>query len=111
MNSNTGNQQTYEAGDQRTWKEENRGDVEDSIRFNEGQPNAHSNVDFKDNRSLSNRLAATEKEEREEEARDVRAADPLAPARAHGNEPSRGAKIDAELQRADEETLRNKGKI
>jgi len=108
MNSNTGTAQTHEAGDQRTWKEENF----DKERFNVGQHNAHSEVDPKDERTLSNRLAAAEKSEREEEeSRGAGHFDPLAPARAHGNEPSRGAKIDAELQKADEEHLRNKGKI
>jgi hypothetical protein len=29
----------------------------------------------------------------------------------HGNEPSRGAKIDAELQKEEEEELRRKGKL
>lgn len=32
-------------------------------------------------------------------------------ARMHGNEPSRGAKIDAELQKEEEEELRRKGKL
>ena len=36
--------------------------------------------------------------------------DPLGPATSHGNEPSKGAKIDAELKREDEELLRRKGK-
>lgn len=36
--------------------------------------------------------------------------DPLAPAQAHGNEPSRGAKVDAEIQNEEEEYLKRKGK-
>jgi hypothetical protein len=36
--------------------------------------------------------------------------DPTLPAKLHGNEPSRGAKIDAELQAEEEEELRRKGK-
>ncbi|KAI0080263.1 hypothetical protein K474DRAFT_1657971 [Panus rudis PR-1116 ss-1] len=110
MNSNTGTAQTYEAGDQRTWKDR-EGSGLDNARYNEGQPNAHSDIDSKDQRSLSNRAASSVKGEREEESKDVGLKDPLAPARAHGNEPSRGAKIDAELQRADEEYLKQKGKI
>lgn len=35
--------------------------------------------------------------------------DPLEPARRHGNKPSRGAQIDAELQREDEEAMKKKG--
>ena len=31
-------------------------------------------------------------------------------ARSHGNEPSKGAKIDAELQAEEEEELKKKGK-
>jgi hypothetical protein len=31
-------------------------------------------------------------------------------ARSHGNEPSKGAKIDAEIQAEEEEELRRKGK-
>jgi len=34
--------------------------------------------------------------------------DPLAPAREHGNEPSQGAKKDADIQREEEEYLRQK---
>lgn len=63
---------------------------------------------LRDSRSLSNRLAAAEKDEQEEENQTSGKADPLAPARAHGNKPSRGAQIDAELQRDDEETLKRK---
>ena len=36
--------------------------------------------------------------------------DPTLPARLHGNEPSKGAKIDQELQDEEEEYLRRKGK-
>ncbi|KAI0788618.1 hypothetical protein C8Q75DRAFT_240870 [Abortiporus biennis] len=111
MNSSTGTAQTYEAGDQRTQKSERN---LDSHRFNEGQPNAHSDTDSKDQRSLANRLesAATRDSIREEqESAHSKHFDPLAPAQAHGNKPSRGAQVDAELQKADEEELKNKGKI
>jgi hypothetical protein len=36
--------------------------------------------------------------------------DATLPARAHGNEPSRGAKIDQELREDDEQYLKQKGK-
>lgn len=36
--------------------------------------------------------------------------DPTAPARMHGNEPSRGAKIDAQIQAEEEAELERKGK-
>ena len=65
---------------------------------------------IRDERSIGNRLAAAEKHERqakrEENAKTIE--DPLAPARAHGNEPSRGAKIDAELKAEEEEELKRK---
>lgn len=34
----------------------------------------------------------------------------LPKARAHGNEPSRGAKVDAQIQAEEEEELKRKGK-
>ena len=40
----------------------------------------------------------------------VKADSKLKQARFHGNEPSRGAKIDAELKAEEEEELRKKGK-
>lgn len=36
--------------------------------------------------------------------------DPTAPARMHGNEPSRGAKIDARIMQEEQEELERKGK-
>jgi hypothetical protein len=36
---------------------------------------------------------------------------PTSIARSHGNEPSKGAKIDEELQREEEEYLKRKGKV
>ena len=36
--------------------------------------------------------------------------DPTLPAKMHGNEPSRGAKIDAQIQAEEGEELRRKGK-
>ena len=65
----------------------------------------------RDQRSLGNRAALEtrdqEREEQEEQSMSRR--DPTAPAKAHGNKPSRGAEIDAELQAEDEEMLRRKG--
>jgi hypothetical protein len=50
-----------------------------------------------------------ESEEASEETKALKK-DPTLPAKMHGNEPSRGAKIDAELQAEEEEELRRKGK-
>ncbi|CAK9782574.1 hypothetical protein CC85DRAFT_284053 [Cutaneotrichosporon oleaginosum] len=86
----------------------------DSERFNEGQENAHDVSDKNDQRSIANRIAAAEAEqaERDKDTPEVAALkeDPTAPARMHGNEPSRGAKIDAQLQAEEEAELARKGK-
>ncbi|KAG7095623.1 hypothetical protein E1B28_006347 [Marasmius oreades] len=109
MQSNVGNAQVYEAGDQRTSK----GTVTDQTeRFEYPPTNAHNATDSKDERSLANRLAAAETQEIDNLSNKTKntITDPLEPARSHGNEPSRGAKIDAELQKEDEEELERKGK-
>jgi len=64
----------------------------------------HKLNDPKDNRSLTDRVAAELEVERLEklESENAPRLDPLEPARSHGNEPSRGARIDAELQHDDE---------
>ncbi|KAF5024944.1 hypothetical protein F66182_2986 [Fusarium sp. NRRL 66182] len=107
--SNVGNRGVYEAGDQRNVPESERQTHEP---YNEGKENSHSNLDSKDERSIANRLAAEEK--KSDAGDDLETAqskkDPTLPARAHGNEPSKGAKIDAELQAEEEEELKRKGK-
>ncbi len=52
-----------------------------------------------------------EKED-EEESQETKALkkDPTLPAKLHGNEPSKGAKIDAQIQAEEEEELKRKGK-
>ncbi|KAM3530205.1 hypothetical protein MY4038_005049 [Beauveria bassiana] len=86
--------------------------------FEEGKENSHSQIDPKDQRSIANRLAAetvrilriqaTEDKEDPEVTRMKE--DPTAPAREHGNEPSRGAKIDAQIQKEEQAELERKGK-
>ncbi|KAJ4264043.1 hypothetical protein NW762_006082 [Fusarium torreyae] len=126
--SNVGNRGVYEAGDQRNVPESER---KTQDPYHEGKENSHSNLDSskkprqiqdekkkdidkmpEDERSIANRLAA---EERKSDAGDdletaQSKKDPTLPARAHGNEPSKGAKIDAELQAEEEEELKRKGK-
>lgn len=67
-----------------------------------------------DQRSLANRLEAAQADEeaRDKDTPEVAALkeDPTAPARMHGNEPSRGAKIDAQIQQEEQEELERKGK-
>ncbi|KAK0613082.1 hypothetical protein B0T17DRAFT_620439 [Bombardia bombarda] len=79
-------------------------------RFEEGRENSHSVTDSKDQRSLANRLAAAEAQGESEDSRDTKMVkeDPTLLARSHGNEPSRGAKIDAQIQQEEEELLRTK---
>lgn len=80
-------------------------------KLNEGKPGSHVFNDYHDDRSLANRAKAekaAEKAEKEEEAEKARQK-PTDPARRHGNEPSKGAKIDEELLNDDLETLKKKG--
>ncbi|KAI1324453.1 hypothetical protein F5Y16DRAFT_305532 [Xylariaceae sp. FL0255] len=83
-------------------------------RFEEGKENSHLPNDSKDERSIANRLANEEKKDKQadEDTPEVAALkeDPTAPAKMHGNEPSKGAKIDADLQAEEEEYLKRKGK-
>ncbi|KAI4148415.1 MAG: hypothetical protein L6R39_002809 [Caloplaca ligustica] len=108
--SNVGGRGVYEAGDQRNVKDS---EVNEAERYKEGQPNSHLANDSKDQRSIANKLAREEKREKEaepisKEARDSQV-DPTLPAKNHGNEPSKGAKIDAEIQQEEEEMLKKKG--
>ncbi|KAG8919305.1 hypothetical protein FRC02_001755 [Tulasnella sp. 418] len=80
-------------------------------RYAEGKPNAHSDTDSKDQRTLSNRLAAAQKAEaEEEESNDAEFKPPTQVARDHGNKPSRGAVVDEEIMNDEAEYLKNKGK-
>lgn len=83
-----------------------------ATRFEEGKENSHNLQDTKDERSIANTLAAKEKADKDEERREKEAANarPTDAARAHGNEPSKGAKIDEQLQLEEEQELKNKGK-
>ncbi|EHK16992.1 uncharacterized protein TRIVIDRAFT_161869 [Trichoderma virens Gv29-8] len=98
----------YEAGDQRNAK---RSEMQQAERYNEGQHGSHIGTDSKDQCSIANRLAAEER--RAEPGYDTETSikkDPTLPAKMHGNEPSKGAKVDAELVADDEEYLRRKSK-
>jgi hypothetical protein len=120
--SNVGNRQLYEAGDQRNPRRDER--------------ESHQSLDSKDEQTIANKLAKEavvsryfspiylftvfsllivnwqrEKEGEQDSVETQRVKqDPTLPARAHGNEPSRGAKIDAQLQAEEEEYLQNKGR-
>ncbi|KAF2121678.1 hypothetical protein BDV96DRAFT_641061 [Lophiotrema nucula] len=107
--SNVGTSGVYEAGDQRNYK---NSELNDAERYNEGKPNSHIANDSKDERSIANKLAAEEKRDDNDEFKSeedkLRKQDATLPAKAHGNEPSKGAKIDQELREEEEEYLRKK---
>ncbi|KAJ6139746.1 hypothetical protein N7471_006232 [Penicillium samsonianum] len=112
--SNVGNRSIYEAGDQRNAPVS---ELQERARYAEGMPHSHKNLDSKDGRSIANKLASQENKpdsgqhhnnEYDAEA-ELSKQDPTKPARSHGNAPSKGAKIDAELKAEDEQRLREKG--
>lgn len=74
---------------------------------------ANANGLTEDERSIGNRLAAAKPQNdsgsgKGDAESELAKQDPTAPARSHGNEPSKGAKIDAELQAEEEEIIRKK---
>ncbi|KAJ9114988.1 hypothetical protein QFC22_005316 [Naganishia vaughanmartiniae] len=84
-----------------------------NTEFEHGKEGAHNRIDSKDERSIANNLKDAERVEKlekqaEEEAAHTR---PTDAARSHGNEPSRGAKIDEQLELEEEAELRRKGKM
>ena len=60
---------------------------------------------------IFNSLFKAEQVEERKESERYNKTDPLRAAQDHGNEPSRGARIDAELQAEEEEYLRNKKNV
>jgi hypothetical protein len=143
MQSNVGNRQVYNDGDQRyvffdvyissiptshLLRPSNAS--EEQERYNVGSERAHIDLDSKlvchhlslklylmqnilftrDERTLSNRLAAASQAEREPEKPSLSQVDPTLPARNHGNDPSRGAEIDKQLMEEEKEELERKGR-
>ncbi|CAJ2503684.1 Uu.00g110780.m01.CDS01 [Anthostomella pinea] len=108
-NSSVGTSGVYEAGDQRNVK---ASELNKATPYEEGKEHSHKPNDSKDERSIANRLANEERKEKEGDHDDPMTAaqkkDPTLPAQLHGNEPSKGAKIDAELQAEDEAALKKK---
>ncbi|GAP87206.1 hypothetical protein SAMD00023353_2300560 [Rosellinia necatrix] len=109
--SKVGTADVYEAGDQRNYKDS---EMPRREKYEEGVENSHLPNDSKDERSIANRLANEERKLNRKEHDDPETAalkkDPTLPAKLHGNEPSKGAKIDSDLQAEEEEYLRRKGK-
>ncbi|TFY55740.1 hypothetical protein EVJ58_g8055 [Rhodofomes roseus] len=105
MQSKVGNPQVYNDGDQRP-----HGNQFEGPPGGKAAQHGHNIHDPKDNLTLNNRKDREEALEREadREAESKTVTDPLAPASHHGNEPSRGAQVDAELQAEDEASLSKK---
>ncbi|KAJ9646046.1 uncharacterized protein PV06_01887 [Exophiala oligosperma] len=101
--SSVGNSNVYEAGDQRVPPDGEKPEFQ-SNPYEEGQKNSHQSNDSKDQRSIGNRLAAAGPQNDDSSRHTLSAEDkagqidPTLPARMHGNEPSRGAKIDKEIE-------------
>ncbi|KAH8696398.1 hypothetical protein BGW36DRAFT_360236 [Talaromyces proteolyticus] len=118
--SNVGSGQLYVDGDQRV---DSQAEIRERERYKEGQTGSHmandssssTHVLFKDDRSIANRLAREEQRARKGEQdqpvdreAELSKKDPTLPAKNHGNKPSKGAQIDAELKAEDEQRLREK---
>ncbi|KAJ8108581.1 hypothetical protein OPT61_g8073 [Boeremia exigua] len=113
--SNVGQAQVYEAGDQRNYKDSEIEEAKKENRFHEGKENSHLALDSKDERSIANKLEREKKRENEEEEKlseedRLRKVDATLPAKLHGNEPSKGAKLDQELREEEQAELERKGK-
>ena len=68
-----------------------------------------------DERSIANKLEREEKREKEDDEKlseedRARKIDATLPAKLHGNEPSKGAKLDQELREEEQAELERKGK-
>ncbi|KAI4148776.1 MAG: hypothetical protein LQ340_004938 [Diploschistes diacapsis] len=102
--SSVGTGSVYEAGDQRNIKDS---EARTADRYNEGVSNSHKPNDS----SMSSRPREEKRKDGDGLSKEAKQAkeDPTLPARSHGNEPSKGAKIDAELQAEEEEMLKKKG--
>jgi len=68
--------------------------------FERAPEHAHDRLDKTDERTIANTLQDAERvEKKEKEAEEAKAAEkPTDAARAHGNEPSRGAKVDEKIE-------------
>ncbi|POS75162.1 hypothetical protein DHEL01_v206448 [Diaporthe helianthi] len=84
------------------------------VPYEEGKENSHLDNDSKDERSIANRLAAAKDQNDPEDGSGKKKTaeqiageqDPTLPAKMHGNEPSRGAKIDKSIEDEEAEILR-----
>ncbi|KAI9828069.1 MAG: hypothetical protein M1832_003596 [Thelocarpon impressellum] len=101
--SEVGNSAVYQAEEQRE-KEHHAGEHHKGERYHEGNKN-------KDQRSLANKLDDEERRDHDHKKDPQTEAlkhDPTLAAKLHGNKPSRGAVIDAEIQAEEEAELEKK---
>ncbi|KAG6121189.1 hypothetical protein E4U13_005249 [Claviceps humidiphila] len=79
------------------------GNSEDSkpARYEEGQPGSHQ---------LNDPTEQKQGEPQDDPETAALKKDPTLPAKMHGNKPSRGAEIDAQIAAEEEEELKQKGK-
>ncbi|KAE8218514.1 hypothetical protein CF319_g7632 [Tilletia indica] len=90
----------------------NAADDSKVTRHEEGKENSHLALDGKDEKSIANKLEAASKAEKEEKAAEQAKKEEgyVFEAEKHGNEPSRGAKIDAQIEAEEQAELERKGK-
>jgi len=118
MNHNgaiTGVEGIFEFGDHQHQREYPKDHIhKEQEPYHEGKPHMHNDLDSKDQRSLSNKLEAEEHHHHENpDSKEVQQLkrDPTLPALMHGNQPSKGAIIDAQIQHEEEEQVRKMGKM
>ncbi|CAM6083828.1 unnamed protein product [Calypogeia fissa] len=80
-------------------------------RYEHAAPNSHSHIDPKDTYSVADRAKLEKKIEMEEEEAAQHKLKPTQVAESHGNQPSRGAQIDEQIEKEEHEELMRKGKI
>ncbi|KAL9934223.1 hypothetical protein V8E36_006679 [Tilletia maclaganii] len=88
------------------------GDDNTATRHEEGKENSHNLLDSKDEKSIANKLEAASQAEKAEKAAEKAKAEegPVLEAEKHGNKPSRGAVIDAQIELEEQAELERKGK-
>ncbi|KAL2000873.1 hypothetical protein VTN02DRAFT_2535 [Thermoascus thermophilus] len=109
--SNVGQRSIYEADNQRNVP---FSEIRERQRYKEGPPGSNMPDDTKDRRSISNHLGREEQPGRRNKLpynpeAELGKMDPTAPAILHGNQPSRGAQVDKDLQHDDELRMQEKG--
>jgi len=108
--SKVGNPQIYEAHEQRPPKHTNK-----NLRkkHDQGEHHVYEDIESEDERGIGKKITALYSRTHEwtNPPHADPKVDPLGPATSHGNEPSKGAKVDAELKEEEEELLRRKGKV